>query len=268
MSCPASLARCLILLLSLGLSGGVLAAPETRELSYQAGDTRLQGYLALPEGAGPHPGVLVVHEWWGHNDYARRRAEMLAELGYVALAVDMYGDGAVADHPKKAGEFAGKVRGDFPLARARFEAAMDLLAAQPAADAERLAAIGYCFGGGVVLNMARAALPGLDAVVSFHGSLDAAVAVGEAGVPARVLVLNGAADGFVSRESIAAFAGEMAAAGTDFEFVNYRGVKHSFTNPQADAVGARFDLPLAYDADADADAWRRMQAFLAATFAD
>jgi Dienelactone hydrolase and related enzymes len=142
-----------------------------QEVEYSANGTRLKGYLAYDDSIeGKRPGVLVVHEWWGHNEYARKRANMLAEMGYTALAVDMYGDGKQAKHPEDAGKFAGELMNNLDLAQKRFEAAMDLLRKHETTDPEHIAAIGYCLGGGIVLNMARRGLD-LDGVISYHGSL-------------------------------------------------------------------------------------------------
>ena len=230
-----------------------------REVSYQAGDTTLKGYLAYDDAVtGKRPGILVVHEWWGHNAYARKRADMLAALGYTALAVDMYGAGRTADHPEDAGKFAGSVRSNLHLMKARFLAALVYLQQQPGVDPEKTAAIGYCFGGGVVLEMARQGVD-LDAVAGFHGSLGGDSTPEPGSIRARILVANGAADPFVTAEQIAAFKAEMDAAGAHYTFINYPGARHSFTNPEADRFGERFDLPLAYDAGADAASWEAMQ---------
>ena len=175
------------------------AAIVGEEVSYRAGDTLLKGYLAYDDAVqGKRPGILVVHEWWGHNAYARKRAEMLAGLGYTALAVDMYGDGKTAAHPEDAGKFSGAVRRNLPLMKARFDAARAFLNTQASVDPGKNAAIGYCFGGSVVLEMARVG-EDLDGVVSFHGSLGGLSPVTEK-VKARILVLNGADDPFTSAE--------------------------------------------------------------------
>jgi dienelactone hydrolase len=216
---------------------------------------------------GKRPGILVVHEWWGHNDYARKRARQLAELGYIALAVDMYGDGKTADHPDDAGKFAAAVRNNLPLMQARFEAARAFLNSQPDVDPAQNAAIGYCFGGGVVLAMARSG-EDLAGVVSFHGSLDGGGTAAPGTIKARILVANGEDDPFVTDEQIAAFKAEMDAAGADYTFINYPGAVHSFTNPEADTFGERFGLPLAYNAEADADSWAEMQAFFQSVFGE
>jgi dienelactone hydrolase len=241
------------------------AAVVGKEVSYRAGDTELKGYLAWDDAIkGKRPGILVVHEWWGHNAYVRKRADMLAALGYTALALDMYGDGKTADHPEDAGKFATAVRQNLPLLEARFNAARALLNAQDTVDPARNAAIGYCFGGSVVLEMARSGAD-LAGVVSFHGSLAGLGPVSDH-VTAKVLVANGADDPFNSAESIAMFRDDMDAAGIDYQFINYPGAKHSFTNPDADKYGKEFGLPLAYNAVADRESWQAMQDFLAKIF--
>lgn len=238
------------------------------EVTYQAGDTTLKGYLAVDTAIkGPRPGVLVVHEWWGHNDYARKRARMLAELGYTALAVDMYGDGKTADHPDDAGKFANEVRKNMPAAKARFLAAMKLLQAQPSVNPEKIAAIGYCLGGGVALEMARLGVD-LVGVASFHGSLGTANPAQKGRMKAKLLVLNGAADPFVKPEQIEQFKQEMTRAGVDFKFINYVNAKHSFTNPGADIFGQRFKLPLEYNELADRKSWAEMQKFFESIFGE
>ena len=147
--------------LALILAAGLAQAKiTTRNVTYPAGNVTAKGFLAIPEGKGKHPGVLVVHEFWGMNSYARDRAQMLAKLGYVALAVDMYGDGKVADHPKDAIGFMNAVLADMPQEKQRFLDAMKFLQSQPEVDASQIAAIGYCFGGGVVLQMAADDVPG------------------------------------------------------------------------------------------------------------
>ena len=241
------------------------AAVVGKQVSYQTGDTVMKGYLAYDDAlTGKRPGILVVHEWWGHNSYARKRAEMLAELGYTAMAVDMYGDGKTADHPDNAGKFATAVRQDQDMMQARFNAARHYLNSQETVDPELNAAIGYCFGGSVVLGMARSGAD-LDGVVSFHGSLGGLPPVSDK-VTAKVLAANGADDPFNSKETIELFKEEMETAGVDFEFINYPGVKHSFTNPDANVFGEKFGLPLEYNAEADKASWQKMQQFLDSIF--
>lgn len=245
----------------------LLACSQTHvrgeQVTYKAGEETLKGFLAYnPAAQEKRPAVIVVHEWWGNNDYSRKRAMMLAELGYVALAVDMYGDGKNAANPDEAGKLAGGVMKNFDQGKARFQAAIDFLKSQPGVDASRIAAIGYCFGGGVVLNMARQGAD-LKGVVSFHGSLDAVKPAKKGEVRARVLVAHGGADNFVPEKAVDAFKKEMTDAGADYTFTVYPGATHVFTNPEADAYAKQFNMPIAYNADADKKSWDEMKAFLA-----
>jgi dienelactone hydrolase len=259
----------LLALLSLTVYAGPAAAKpmvEGKDVQYSAGGVVLKGYLAYDKSVkGKRPGVLVVHEWWGLNDYARKRANMLAEMGYVALAVDMYGDGKQATHPDDAGKFSSELMKNFDMAKTRFGAAMDFLKKQPSVDPDRIAAIGYCFGGGVVLNMARQGVD-LKGAASFHGSLAAVKPASPGSVKAKVLVLHGADDKFTTPEQIETFKQEMKDAGADFRFIAYPGAVHSFTNPDADNLGKKFNLPLAYNAEADKKSWDELKKFLAAIF--
>jgi dienelactone hydrolase len=220
---------------------------EGRTVEYSAQGVLMKGYLAYDENIkGKRPGVLV-------------------ELGYIALAVDMYGDGRQAMHPNEAGKFSSELMKNFDVAKTRFIAAMDFLKQQPTVDPNRMAAIGYCFGGGVVLNMARQGVD-LRGVVSFHGSLAAVKPAQPGSVKAKILVLNGDADKFTTPEQIEAFKREMKAAGVDFQFISYPGALHSFTNPEADEYGKKFNLPLAYNADADRKSWNELKKFLSSIF--
>jgi len=233
-----------------------------KEVTYSSGSTEMKGYLAYDENIkGKRPGVLVVHEWWGHNEYVRKRARMLAEMGYAALAVDMYGDGKQAMHPDDAGKFSAEVMKNFDTAKARFTAAMDFLKKQPNVDPGEIAAIGYCFGGGVVLNMARQGID-LKGVASFHGSLAAVKPAQPGAVKAKILVLHGEDDKFTTAEQIDAFKKEMKDAGADFQFMTYPGAMHSFTNPDADTYAKKFNLPLGYNAEADKKSWEELGKFL------
>jgi dienelactone hydrolase len=237
------------------------ASVKGQTVEYKSGDTVLKGYLAYDDSIkGKRPGILVVHEWWGQNEYARKRARMLAGLGYTAFALDMYGEGKTTEHPNDAGQFAGEVRKNMKQAKARFMAAYDLLKKQKTVDPKQIAAIGYCFGGGIVLEMARR---GVDfaGVVSFHGSLSTDHPAQPGQVKAKILVANGADDPFTKPEQIAAFKKEINNAGVDFKFISYPGAKHSFTNPDADKYGKKYNLPLAYNAEADKKSWAAMQAF-------
>jgi dienelactone hydrolase len=242
------------------------AAIQGEEVKYKDGDTVMIGYIAYDDSiSGKRPGVLVVHEWWGHNDYARKRARMLAELGYTALAVDMYGDGKQASHPEDAGKFASAVRKNMPMAEARFNAAKDLLKNHKTVNPDKIAAIGYCFGGGLLLELARRGLD-LDGIVSFHGSLATQNPAGPGDIKTKVLVCHGAADPFNKPEAVAALKTEMKNANADFTFKEYAGAKHSFTNPDADNFGKKFNLPLEYNAKADKQSWQDMKDFLRKAF--
>jgi dienelactone hydrolase len=243
------------------------AAVQGHEVSYQANGTTLKGYIAYDDAVkGRRPAVLVVHEWWGHNAYARHRADMLAEQGYTALAVDMYGDGKQASHPDDAGKFATEVSSNMPVAKARFEAGMKLLRKQKTVDGKKIAAIGYCFGGGVVLNMARLG-EDLKGVASFHGALSTDIKVVPGQIRARIVSFTGEDDVMIPADKVSAFRQEMDAAGANYRIVTYPGVKHSFTNPDADDLGKKFNLPLAYNAAADKDSWQQATVFLHEVFA-
>ncbi len=258
--------RPLLIALLLCCSTMAQAAIQSREVPYTAADgTRLVGYHAWDDAiSGPRPGVIVVHEWWGLNDYAKRRARDLAALGYSALAVDMYGDGRNTQHPDDAKAFMNAALADPAIPKARFQAGLDLLKAQPQTDPARLAAIGYCFGGKVVLDMARQGLP-LAAVVSFHGALVTATPATPGSVKAKVLVEHGAADSFITAEQIAAFKAEMDQAGADYRFVELPGAKHGFSNPDADAHKGH-GLDLGYQKEADERSWADMQALFKDVF--
>ena len=234
----------------------------TEEVSYQSGDTIMKGFLAYPADDARHPSVLVVHEWWGHNDYTRARAKQLAEMGYTALAVDMYGNGKTAAHPGDAQKFMMEVLDDIPGAEKRFAAARERLVASEHADPERVAAIGYCFGGAVVLHMARTGAD-LDLVASFHGNLSTQQPMKNGAFKGKILVFHGAADPFTPQEQVDAFKKEMDDAGADYTFTGYEGAKHGFTNPGATDLGKKFELPLEYDADADTASWKAFSEALA-----
>lgn len=252
--------------LVLVLSFSSQAEIVTEVINYSDGQTKMKGYLAYDDSIKEkRPGVIVVHEWWGHNDYAKKRARMLAGLGYRALALDMYGNGTNAAHPKDASKFSSAVKKNMAVAEKRFMAAYNVLQKQKNVKKDKIAAIGYCFGGGIVLEMARRGVE-LDAVVSFHGSLGTQDKAKKGKVKAKVLVLNGEADPFVKKQAIVDLKNEMKAAKVDFKFINYPGAKHSFTNPVADKFGAKFKLPLAYNAKADKESWNEMKRLLSETF--
>lgn len=237
-------------------------------VKYRAGETELHGYLAYdPAIEGERPGVLVVHEWWGHNDYVRKRAIMLARLGYTAFALDMYGEGKNTDHPKDAEKFMKEVVGNMEAAVARFDAAKKLLEEHASTDAKKTAAVGYCFGGAVALHMARIGSD-LDGVASFHGNLATERPAERGAVKAKLLVLHGEVDPMVPPEQVAAFKEEMQDAGADLRFVGYPNAKHAFTNSAATEIGNKHGIGLAYDEAADKRSWKELESFLKTIFAD
>lgn len=261
--------RVFLALFLLAVSGLSQATIQPQEIPYQSSDgTKLIGYYAYDDAIkGPRPGVVVVHEWWGLNDYAKRRARDLAGLGYSALAIDMYGDGKNTEHPKDAMAFMQAAMKDSDAADARFQAGLDLLKKQPQTDPDKIAAIGYCFGGGVVLNAARQGLP-LAGVVSFHGALATKTPATPGSVKAKVLVEHGALDSMVTAENVAAFKREMDKAGADYQFVSLEGAKHGFSNPDADRLGHgdHGGPDIGYNKAADEKSWADMQAFFKKIF--
>ncbi len=236
-----------------------------KEIAYATDSTNMKGYITFDENSDDkRPGVIVVHEWWGHNDYTRQRADMLAELGYTAIAIDMYGDGKQAAHPADAGKFMREAISNMPEAKARFAAALDLLKKHPSVDTEKIAAIGYCFGGSVVLTMANAGMD-LDAVAAFHSGVQLPV-MPSSELKAKVLVCNGAEDPFISPESVVAFKKAMDSVGADYKYIAYEGALHAFTSKVADSMGQKFDLPLAYQQKADESSWNELQELLGNAF--
>ncbi len=228
------------------------------EVSYSTDSVTMKGYIAYDQNAERQmPGVLIIHEWWGHNEYVRERADMLADMGYVALAVDMYGDGKQAGHPGDAQKFAMSVMGNLDVAKARFDQALVALKANPKVDPNNIAAIGYCFGGSVALTMANAGYD-LEAVAAFHSGLQLPVMPNE-NLSAKVLVCNGADDPFIPQEQEDAFIAAMDSAGVDYKYIEYEGAVHAFTSKGADKLGQKFELPLAYNADADSASWEELK---------
>jgi dienelactone hydrolase len=252
----------LALLATLTAHAGVVG----KEVQYSADGVTLKGYVAYDDATeGKRPGILVVHEWWGLNAYPRRRADMLAGLGYVAFAVDMFGDGKQAADAGEAGKLSGAIFGNPQVMKARFMAALHELKLHPAVDTSRLGAIGYCFWGGVALAMARMGAE-LQAVVTFHGVLGTATPASPGAVKAKLLVCNGADDKFISAEDVRKFKEEMKAAKADMTFINYAGSLHAFTNPDATKNGKKYNIPIAYNAPADKKSWADMQSFLKKAF--
>ncbi|GAB4229546.1 MAG: dienelactone hydrolase family protein [Deltaproteobacteria bacterium] len=257
-TCAAVLALFFLFAGSATASGEV----KTEVVEYRHGDVVLEGYLAYDETAGgKRPGVLIVHEWTGHNPYVRKRAEQLAGLGYVGFALDMYGKGVRAKDAKGAAALAGIYKGDRNLMRARAAAGLDVLRNHDRVDPGRLAAIGYCFGGTTVLELARGGAD-LAAVVSFHGGLDTPTPGDARNIKGKVLALHGGDDPFVPPKQVEAFQEEMRKANVDWQFVSYGGAVHSFTNPDA---GNDPSKGAAYNARADRRSFEAMKTFFAET---
>lgn len=245
-----------------------MAKIESREVRYSADGVDMVGYLAWDSAIdGPRPGVIVVHEWWGANEYVQRRADRLAELGYAGFAIDLYGDGRIAADPDQAGDLMNALTGDLPAMRGRFRAALDRLRIDPVADGSKTAAIGYCMGGGVVLHMACHGAD-LAAVASFHGALPLATAgLEDVRRPtARLAVYHGEADEFVTMDDARAFRAALGAVDADLLFVLLPGATHGFTNPLATERGKKYGLPLRYSEAADQAAWNHMQLVLQDAF--
>jgi dienelactone hydrolase len=234
-------------------------------VEYTANGTKLKGYITYDESKqGKRPIVLVVPEWWGLTDYPRMRAKQLAQLGYLAMTADMYGDGKIADNPEDAQKAATPFYANPQMGKERLDAALAKAKTYPQADPSQTAAIGYCFGGSVVLNAAKLGSD-LDGVVSFHGGLE--------GVPprkdllkAKILVCHGAADSFVPQSQVDAFRKSMDSVGANYTFKVYPDATHAFTNPDATKKGEQFKMPIKYNAAADSASWNDMKAFFATIF--
>jgi dienelactone hydrolase len=247
-----------------------MAKIVTKPIAYEHEGVKLEGYLAYDDAkASPTskaPGVLVIPEWWGLNEYPKSRAEQLAKLGYVAFAADMYGAGVVTSDPKKAGELAGQFYGK-PLMADRAKAGLDQLLNSGLVDRSRVAAIGYCFGGATVQALAWSGAP-LAGIVSFHGSLIAPSAEAAARNKAKILICHGAIDPFEKKEDIDAFKKALDDAKLDYQFIAYAGAIHAFTNPRADEVAKASGLKgIGYNAAADRRSWQHMRDFFAEIFA-
>ena len=239
------------------------AAVQTKTVQYKQGDQALEGYLAWDDAtAGPRPGVLVVHDWTGMGDYVKMRCRKLAELGYIAFGADIYGKGVRPASPQQAGAVAGKFKKDQKLMRDRVRAGLDVLRGDPLCDPKRIAAIGYCFGGTCVLELARSGAD-VAGVVSFHGGLSTANPADAKNIRGKVLVLHGGDDPHVSPKEVQAFQEEMRAAGVDWQFVAYGGAVHAFTVPSAGSDKSR---GAAYNEAADRRSWEAMRAFFAEIF--
>jgi dienelactone hydrolase len=234
---------------------------KREEITYTSADgVSLKGYVAYNASQkGKRPAIIVIHEWWGCNAYVRKRADMLAALGYIAIAADMYGEGKQGPTPKEAGELAGPFYGNPQLAKSRIEAAVNKIKEYDQTDASKMACIGYCFGGSMSLIAAKLGMD-FKGVVSFHGGLAGMPA--EAGVTkAKILVCHGAADKFVGDEEVRNFRHNLDSVKAPYTFLSYPGATHAFSNPEATANGKKFNIPIAYNAVADKKSWVDMKVF-------
>lgn len=249
-------------ILTLLLQIPLLAQVKTATVEYKDGNTVLKGFIAYKESMKKLPAVLIVHEWWGLNDYPKMRAKQLAELGYLAFTVDMYGDGKVAATPEEAGKLAGGVRGDITALRQRINAALDFIKNDPRVDPNKIAAMGYCFGGGVVLELARSGAD-IKGVISFHGGLSTPNPSETKNVKAKILICHGADDKYVSDKDIKTFEDEMNSNKVDWQMNFYSGAVHAFTNPNA---GNNNASGVAYNANADKRSFEEMKRFFTEIF--
>lgn len=247
-----SLIAMAVALVSAGLAS---AAVVTKTIDYDYDGAKLKGFLAYDDASKEkRPGVLVVHEWWGLNDYAKERCKKLAELGYVAFAVDMYGDGKFVDHPDDARKMATAVRENLKTWRGRAEAGLKQLTSQPNVDPTKIAAIGYCFGGSTCLQLAYSGAD-LKAVATFHAALPTPTLEEAKSIKARLYIANGADDSFISEKSIAAFKEALDKVKVQYKFENFPGAVHSFTVPGADKHMVK---GMKYDKAADEKSWKEM----------
>lgn len=243
------------------------AAPKIKEenITYTSDSVTLNGFIAYDESnEQKRPVVLVVHEWWGLTDYQKMRAKQLADLGYLAMAVDMYGNGKTVDNPKDAQAMATPFYQNPQMALNRLNAALEKIKSFPQADTTMVAAIGYCFGGGVLLNSARMGAD-LNGVVSFHGSLIGTPANKDL-LKAKILVCHGAIDPFVPEKDVTAFKKSMDSIQADYAFKSYPNATHAFTNPAATELGKKFNIPIAYNGAADTASWNDMKDFFGKIF--
>jgi len=248
-----------------GSDSDTARAITEKEISYSSDGVNMKGlivYDANQKSKGP--AILVVHEWWGLNDYSKSRARQLAELGYTAMAVDMFGEGETAVSPEIAESLVKPFYENPYLAYSRLNAAISALKKEEFIDPDQLAAIGYCYGGFVVLNAAKAGAD-LKGVVSFHGNLSG-LPIKKDSLQAEILVCHGGNDPFVSEEEVNTFRSQMDSAGIDYSFKVYPGAKHAFTNPGATELGEKFKIPIAYDEEADKKSWQDMKDFLSRLF--
>lgn len=241
-------------LFAFALATGANAAIKEEPVTYTDGTTTMKGFIVYDDATtAKRPGIVMIHEWWGITPHIHNEAKKYAAAGYTAFIADMFGEGKTADNPKDAGGLSGGVMKDPAAMISRFNAARATLVKNPTVNAQRIGAVGYCFGGAVVLNMARTGAD-LVAVAGFHASLGLNTPAPAPGtVKAKILILNGADDPFVKKEQYEALKKDFDAAKADYKIITYPGAVHAFTNPEATALGEKFKLPLKYDAKADAE---------------
>lgn len=261
----------LLILAILGSSFTFLNAQNTTKMikeetvTYIADGTLLRGYVAYDHNQkGKRPAVVVVHEWWGLNDYAKMRARKLAELGYIAIAADIFGDGKTAENPQEAQDLTKPFYQNPALAKTRLDAAIKKIKEYAETDPANVAAVGYCFGGSVVLNSAKLGSD-LKGVVSFHGGL-AGVPADKSLLKAKILVCHGGSDKFVSQKDIDSFKHQLDSIGANYSFKVYPNATHAFTNPDATETGKKFNMPIEYNAEADKNSWNDMKDFFNSLF--
>ena len=254
-----------VALFALSLATAAHAAIKEEPVTYKDGETTMNGFVVYDDAVkGKRPGIVLVHEWWGITKHIHNEARRFAQNGYTAFIADMYGDAKTADNPKDAAGLAGGVMKNAKGMEGRFNAARAQLAKHPTVDATKIGAAGYCFGGTVALNMARAGAD-LRGVAAFHAGLYANTPAPKA-VKAKILVLNGADDPLIKPEDIQAFKKDMDAAKADYRIINYPGAVHAYTNPEATEVGKKFNMPVAYNAKVDKAAKAEADKFFAAAF--
>src|SRR5471030_1852335 len=253
-------------LCAIALVANANAAVKEEAVTYKDGDTTLKGFIVYDDAStAKRPGLVMVHEWWGITNHMHNQAKLFVQQGYTVIIADMYGDAKTADNPKDAGALAGAVMKNPPTMESRFKAAQAELAKQDSVNPAKLGAVGDCFGGAVVLNMARTG-DNLAAVAGFHASLGLNTPAPAPGtVKAKILILNGADDPFVKLEQYDALKKDFDAAKADYRIIEYPGAVHAFTNPEATALGEKFKLPLKYDAKADEQSKAEAAKLFAAT---
>lgn len=252
-------------LFAIAMIGNANAAIKEEPVTYTDGKTTMKGFVVYDDAVtAKRPGIIMVHEWWGITQHMHNEARKFAEQGYTAFIADMYGDAKSADNPKDAGALSGSVMKNPTDMESRFNAAQDQLGKHASVNPQHIGAVGFCFGGAVVLNMARAGA-NLAAVAGFHASLGLNTPAPAPGtVKAKVLILNGADDPFVKREQYEALKKDFDAAKADYKIIEYPGAVHAFTNPEATELGKKFNLPLRYDAKVDQEAMAEVSKLFAA----